>query len=132
MVRRYAVAEERTDRRLLEQLAAEGRRQGHHANDLPRRREGSSRPAAAIDRDVSRTQEQRRADASLCRAARAACLGRTAPRIVQDERGAGLVREARDEASVRVGKGAGRRDAGDEEDAADRAAGTWSSMRRAA
>ena len=38
----------------LEPLAAEGRVEGEDADDFPRRRTGSARAAAAVDRDVSR------------------------------------------------------------------------------
>ena len=64
------------DRRLLEQLAAEGCREREDADVVLRRREGSARADAAVDRDVSRAEEQRRPDAPVCRAARAARLGR--------------------------------------------------------
>ena len=52
VVRRHAVAEERTDRRLLEQLAAQGRRQREDADDLLRRRTRPAGPDAAVGRDV--------------------------------------------------------------------------------
>ena len=64
------------DRRLLEQLAAEGCREREDADVVLRRRKGSARADAAVGRDVSRAQEQRHPHAPVCGAARAARLGR--------------------------------------------------------
>ena len=109
VVRRHAVAGQRAHRRLLEQFAAQGRVEGDHTDHLPRRRRGRPRAEAAIGRDVPRVEEPRRTDASLCRAPRAAWLGRAAARAVQGERRARLVREVRDRAGLHVGEGARRR-----------------------
>ena len=62
--------------------------------------------AAAIGGNVPGAEEQRHPHSSLRRAARAARMGRTAARAVQDERGTGLVREIRHEPAVHVGKSA--------------------------
>ena len=65
---------------VLEQLAAQGRREREDADAVLRRRERSARADGAVGRDVSaRSSSQRRADASLCRAARGAVVGRAAP-----------------------------------------------------
>ena len=75
VVRRHALAEERADRGLLEPLAAEGCRERQDADDLLRRREGPARADAAVDRNVPGAQVERRPDASLYRAPRAARVG---------------------------------------------------------
>jgi len=56
VVRRHALAGQRADRSLLEQLAVEGRVEGEDADDLPGRRAGSAGADAAIGRDVSRAE----------------------------------------------------------------------------
>ena len=58
VVRRHAVAGQRADRSVLEPLAIEGRGQGQDADDLPGRRTGSARAAAAVGRDVSRARSR--------------------------------------------------------------------------
>ena len=67
VVRRHAVAEERADRSVLEQLAAQGRREREDADAVLRRRERHARAVGAVGRDVSRAQEPRRADAAASR-----------------------------------------------------------------
>ena len=75
VVRRHAVAEERPDRRVLEQLAAEGRGRRQDADHLLRRRARPASPDAPIGGDVSRAQEQWRRHTSVHRPSRAAWLG---------------------------------------------------------
>ena len=75
LVRRDAVAQERADRSLLEQLAAEGRREREDADAVLRRRRRYARAGRAVDGNVPRAPEQRRADAPLRRAARRAING---------------------------------------------------------
>jgi hypothetical protein len=70
VVRRHAVAGQCADRSVLEQLAAEGRVEGEDADDLPGRRAGSAGADAAVGRDVSRAEVERRADPPVCGAAR--------------------------------------------------------------
>ena len=92
---------------VLGQLAVKRRLEGEDADDFPGGPERRPRSAAAIGGDVSRAEEQRHSHASLRCPARAARMGRTAPRSVQNERGAGLVRKVRDEPALYVGKGSG-------------------------
>src|SRR5262249_50535 len=77
MVRWYAVAEERADRSVLEQLAAEGCGERENADDLLRRSAGPACAHAAVGGDVSRGEEQRRAHTLVRRSARAARVGGT-------------------------------------------------------
>ena len=69
--------------------------EGDHADDLPGRRRGHPRAAAAVGGDVPRAAQPGRADAPLSRAARAARLAGAAARAVQGERRARLVRAVR-------------------------------------
>ena len=116
LVRRYAVAEERADRGVLEQLAVEGRREREDADHILRRRARSARADAAIDRDVSRAEVQWSAHASLRRAARAARVGGAPASALQAERRDRMVREVRDEAAVHLGESARRGQEGHDED----------------
>ena len=69
VVSRHAVAEERADRRFLDELTAQGRGERQDADAVFRRRRRHSRAAGAIDRDVPRTEKPERADAPHGRAA---------------------------------------------------------------
>ena len=110
VVRRNAVAEERADRDVLEQLAAQGRRERENADAVFRRRERRARAARPVDRDVSSAQEPRRADTFVRGAARRPPVGRAPPPDLQGEHRAGLVRAPRARAhDLRPGTGAGRR-----------------------
>jgi dipeptidyl aminopeptidase/acylaminoacyl peptidase len=65
--------------------------EGEDAGDISGWSKRRSRSGATVGRDVSCVEEQRRPHASLRSAARAAWMGRIAPRPVQDECGIGLV-----------------------------------------
>src|SRR5262249_42691040 len=103
----------RADRRVLEQLAVEGRGEREDADDLLRRGARPPRADAAVDRDVSRAEVERRPDTLVYRAAGAPRLGRAPTSAVQAQRRNRVVREVRHEASVHVGEGAGRGQEGD-------------------
>ena len=73
---------------------------------------GEKDPRVPLPQSVEmyqRAEDQRRPDAPLRRAARAARLGRTAARAFQDERRDRVVREVRHEASLHLGEGPRRR-----------------------
>src|SRR5687768_16778067 len=116
MVRRYAMAGQRADRPLLESLAAEGRCEGEDADDLPGRRTGSPRAAAAISGDVSCAQVERRADTLICGASRGPRLAGASPSPVQAADRDGVVREVHPQPRLHVGAGARRRKEGTQTD----------------
>ena len=86
--------------------------EGQDADDLPGGRAGSARADAAVGRDVSRAEVERRADASLRGAARGPRLDRAPSPALQAPDRDGVVREVHQQPRLRVGEGAGRREEG--------------------